>query len=46
MIALGALLLFDGILAIGAMFFLWRGNKKADRGEIVIEDSPEFRYTW
>lgn len=45
-IALGALLLFDGILAVGAMFFLRRGNKKVSRGEIIIEGAPEFRYTW
>lgn len=38
--------MFDAVLALIAMFFLRRANQKADRGELVIEDSPEFRYTW
>ncbi|KAG5298643.1 transmembrane transporter [Histoplasma ohiense] len=35
------------LLIIVAMlsFYFWRCNKKADRGEMIIEGSPTFRYT-
>ncbi|SPO04341.1 related to putative tartrate transporter [Cephalotrichum gorgonifer] len=44
-IATGALLLFNAFLSILSVYFLRRENQKADRGEIMIEESVEFRYT-
>ncbi|KAI1917917.1 hypothetical protein LOZ61_000031 [Ophidiomyces ophidiicola] len=32
------------VLTVMSLYF-WRCNRKADRGEMVIERSPEFRYT-
>ncbi|KAL2372501.1 phthalate transporter [Blastomyces gilchristii SLH14081] len=34
------------LLIVGSLsLYFWRCNKKADRGELVIEGSPTFRYT-
>ena len=44
-IATLAILGFDAVIAAVSVVFLHRLNKKADRGEIIIEESPEFRYT-
>ncbi|EAS30930.3 phthalate transporter [Coccidioides immitis RS] len=42
--AITSQLLILVIVAIMSLYF-WRCNRKADRGEMVIERSPEFRYT-
>ncbi|KAM5429141.1 hypothetical protein McanCB21832_007953 [Microsporum canis] len=33
------------ITAAALSWYFWRSNRKADRGELVIEESPSFRYT-
>ncbi|KAL4905041.1 hypothetical protein BDW74DRAFT_185179 [Aspergillus multicolor] len=34
------------LVVVGALsFYFWRCNQKADRGEKIIEGSPDFRYT-
>lgn len=32
--------------SVGMVFYYWRQNRKADRGEIVIEGLQGFRYTY
>lgn len=34
------------IACLGLSFMFWRANKKAARGEIIIEGLAEFRYTY
>lgn len=43
-IAVGALLILNAILAAGQTFFLRRENRKADRGEKILQESPDFRF--
>ena len=33
------------LFVLGLSGYFWRTNRKADRGEIVIEGSKAFRYT-
>lgn len=43
-IAVGALLILNAFLATGQIFYLRSENRKADRGEKVLQGSPEFRF--
>lgn len=43
-VAVGALLILNVVLATGQIFYLRRENMKADRGEKILQGSPEFRF--
>lgn len=34
------------LIVIALSVHFWISNKKADRGELIIEDSETFRYTY
>ncbi len=46
LVATGALILLAGVLTLITCPLLIRANRKADRGEKVIEGAADFRYTW
>ncbi|KAJ9500185.1 hypothetical protein H2202_004576 [Exophiala xenobiotica] len=46
LVATGALMLLAAVLTLITCPLLIRANRKADRGEKVIEGAPDFRYTW
>ncbi|KAL6251828.1 hypothetical protein RBB50_002038 [Rhinocladiella similis] len=46
LVATGALMLLAGALTLVTCPLLIRANRQADRGEKVIEGTPDFRYTW
>ncbi|OAA60219.1 Major facilitator superfamily domain, general substrate transporter [Niveomyces insectorum RCEF 264] len=45
-VAIGALLLAGCFLSTFTSFWLYRANKKIERGELAIENNPGLRYTW
>ncbi|KJR87772.1 Major Facilitator Superfamily protein [Sporothrix schenckii 1099-18] len=45
-IAMGLLILVGGIVSLVSSIVFFFQNKRADRGEVVLEESPDFRYTW
>lgn len=38
--------LFLFVSTLGMTYHYWRQNKKADRGEVVLEGMEDFRYTY
>lgn len=34
------------VSALGMIYHYWRQDKKADRGEVVLEGMQDFRYTY